>query len=96
MQNVDDFVHVFHFLKEPIRVSEIIEIDKSVITLGQFLKHSTIISSGGMAKPFLMDYTVWVNDEADNRRGRKLYPGDVVKVEGFGTYVIKQTEAGDE
>lgn len=74
---------------------EIIQIDQSVITLGQFLKHATIISSGGMAKPFLMDYTVWVNDEPDNRRGRKLHPGDVIKVEGFGTYLLESAQHED-
>lgn len=74
---------------------EIIEIDQSVITLGQFLKHATIISSGGMAKSFLMDYTVWVNEEPDNRRGRKLHPGDIIKVEGFGTYVIALSDNGE-
>lgn len=76
-------------------MSEIIQIDDSMITLGQFLKHANIISSGGMAKPFLLDTAIWVNGESENRRGKKLYPGDTVKIEGFGTYTIKSSHDGE-
>lgn len=58
------------------------------VTLGQFLKITDIISSGGQAKIFLADAVVHVNGEADNRRGRKLYPGDTVRVAGAGEYKI--------
>lgn len=59
------------------------------ITLGQLLKIADLISSGGQAKYFLADYAVWINDEQDQRRGRKLYPEDVVKIEEFGTFIMK-------
>ncbi|MGG4035749.1 S4 domain-containing protein YaaA [Paenibacillus cisolokensis] len=58
------------------------------ITLGQFLKLSECIDTGGQAKPFLQERSVAVNEEPDNRRGRKLYPGDRVDVEGFGAFEI--------
>ncbi len=74
---------------------EVIQIDDEMITLGQFLKHASIISSGGMAKPFLMDTAIWVNGEAENRRGKKLYPGDTVKVAEHGTYTIKSSTDGE-
>ncbi|MGF7534858.1 ribosome maturation protein RlbA [Bacillus mexicanus] len=65
-----------------------ISIDTEMITLGQFLKLADVIQSGGMAKWFLSEYEVLVNDEPDNRRGRKLYVGDVVEIEGFGSFQV--------
>ncbi len=65
-----------------------IVIDTEFITLGQALKLTDSISSGGMAKWFLHEYDVYVNGEVDQRRGRKLYHGDVVNIPGNGRYVI--------
>jgi len=56
---------------------------KEYITLGQFLKKQSFISSGGEAKQFLLDNIVLVNGEREERRGRKLYPGDVVNMDNF-------------
>lgn len=52
------------------------------ITLGQLLKVAGFIQTGGEAKTFLMETSIRVNGEHENRRGRKLYPGDMVAVEG--------------
>lgn len=65
-----------------------ISIDTEMITLGQFLKLADVIQSGGMAKWFLSEHEVLVNDEPDNRQGRKLYVGDVVEIEGFGSFQV--------
>ena len=65
-----------------------IGIKTEYITLGQFLKLSDCISTGGHAKFFLQENTVIINGEADNRRGRKLYAGDKVKVEGCGVFTV--------
>lgn len=54
--------------------------DEEFITLQSLLKITNTISTGGMAKIFLAEETVLVNEEPENRRGRKLYPGDVVQV----------------
>ena len=59
-----------------------IKITTEYITLQQLLKIKDIISSGGEAKFFLANNEVFVNDEPENRRGRKLYPNDVIKVSG--------------
>ena len=48
------------------------------ITLGQLLKTANIIGSGGEAKFYLSNNPLTVNNESENRRGRKLRPGDVV------------------
>lgn len=58
-----------------------LKITTEFITLGQLLKIENIISSGGEAKFYLQNNMCYVNGEPDNRRGRKLYPNDVVKVE---------------
>jgi S4 domain protein YaaA len=69
-----------------------IPIHTPYITLGQFLKLSDCISTGGQAKPFLTERRIEVNREADNRRGRKLYPGDTVNVEGIGQFRVIQSD----
>ncbi|SFH81793.1 S4 domain protein YaaA [Pisciglobus halotolerans] len=65
-------------------------IDKAFITLGQLLKHTDIISSGGMAKWYLAENAVRIDGELENRRGKKIYPGSVVEVPDEGTFIIKQ------
>ena len=54
--------------------------DEEYITLNVLLKITDIISTGGMAKIFLAENVVYVNGEEENRRGRKLYRGDVIEV----------------
>ncbi len=69
--------------------SEIVTIVTEYITLGQLLKLASIISYGGEAKSFLLTSNVYVNGEKENRRGRKLYSGDVVAI-NERTIVIKK------
>lgn len=59
---------------------EPILIDDEFITLAQLLKLTTVISSGGMAKPFLAQYDVYLNGELEDRRGKKCYPGDEITI----------------
>ena len=54
--------------------------DEQYITLQSLLKVGGVISTGGMAKIFLQENEVKVNEEHEDRRGRKLYPGDKVLV----------------
>jgi S4 domain protein YaaA len=58
-----------------------LKITTPYITLQQLLKIEDIISSGGEAKFYLAENPVLVNGELENRRGRKLYPKDVIKVD---------------
>ncbi|MDE7264252.1 MAG: S4 domain-containing protein YaaA [Anaeroplasmataceae bacterium] len=67
---------------------ESLKIHGEFITLQQFLKIENIISSGGEAKYFLQTNSVFVNQEIEARRGRKLYPNDIVKVHGK-EYILK-------
>lgn len=54
---------------------------EAFIKLGQALKKSGLVSSGIEAKIVILDGAVTVNGELEQRRGRKLYPGDVVSFE---------------
>ena len=49
-------------------------------TLGQALKASNLVGSGGEAKVLIQGGEVRVNGEVETRRGRKLQKGDVVEV----------------
>ncbi|MCJ7843497.1 S4 domain-containing protein YaaA [Lederbergia sp. NSJ-179] len=65
-----------------------VKIDTDTITLGQFLKLTDMISSGGMAKWFLSEHEVWINGEQDQRRGRKLTIHDKIEIKGIGIFTI--------
>ncbi|WP_041087414.1 S4 domain-containing protein YaaA [Jeotgalibacillus soli] len=73
-------------------MKEIITINTEYITLGQFLKLAEVIQSGGMAKWFLSEHEVFINNELDQRRGRKLRNGDEIQIPNMGTYVVKSNE----
>jgi ribosome-associated protein len=49
-------------------------------TLGQALKASSLVGTGGEAKVLIQAGEVSVNGEVETRRGRKLEEGDVVEV----------------
>lgn len=50
------------------------------ITLSQFLKEESIISSGGQAKWYLQENPVFLNGVKENRRGKKIRPDDQVEI----------------
>ncbi|WEG73335.1 S4 domain-containing protein YaaA [Vagococcus intermedius] len=67
------------------------------ITLGQFLKETMIISSGGMAKWYLRENAVFVDGELETRRGRKLYAGMMIEIPEEGTFFMeKMTDESSE
>lgn len=69
---------------------EIISINTEFIKLGQALKLAAIVTSGVEAKFIIGEGQVTVNGEVEVRRGRKLYPGDEVDVEGEGSFKISE------
>lgn len=64
------------------------------IKLDQFLKLARVVQSGGEAKHLIQSGAVLVNGAVETRRGRKLYPGDVVKV--AGEELVVQTDEDDK
>lgn len=65
-----------------------IVIKTEYIKLDTFLKLSNCVSTGGIAKALIQEGLVLVNGELEERRGRKLYPGDVVKVTDEGLFEV--------
>ena len=61
--------------------------NKEYITLNEFLKLTNFISTGGQAKYYLQENEVFVDDELETRRGRKLYPGTKVRI-GDSNFLI--------
>lgn len=69
-----------------------ITISTPYIKLDQFLKLADCVPTGGMAKALLQDQAVKVNGENEDRRGRKLYAGDRVEVEGNGAFQVASAQ----
>ena len=67
---------------------ETIKIKDEYIKLGQALKLAGLVGSGVEAKILIQDGLVTVNGEVEERRGRKLYQGDVFELEGNEVKVV--------
>ncbi len=61
---------------------EIVKISTEFIKLDQFLKWIDIVNSGSEAKFLIKEGLVKVNSEIEIKRGKKLYDGDIVEIEG--------------
>lgn len=68
---------------------EIIKLRDEFIKLGQALKAANLVEDGVEAKYVIQDGEVLVNGEADTRRGRKLYDGDVISYQGEEIKIVK-------
>lgn len=66
--------------------------EREFIKLDQFLKLAQIVQSGGEAKRLIQSEFVMVNNEVETRRGRKLYHGDWVDVDGEAMQVVMDDE----
>lgn len=67
---------------------EAVEISDEFIKLGQLLKLAGMVGSGVEAKIVIQNGEVKVNGEVDTRRGKKIYPQDVVEYNGQQVTVI--------
>jgi ribosome-associated protein len=61
-------------------LSQEVNITSDTIRLGQLLKLAGVVGSGSEVKDLLASEPVLVNGEPEDRRGRQLSPGDVVRV----------------
>ncbi|GAA0781218.1 S4 domain-containing protein YaaA [Hathewaya limosa] len=57
---------------------EEIKISSEFIKLDAFMKWASIVSTGVEAKMYILDGEVMVNGEVEDRRGKKLYKGDII------------------
>lgn len=64
-----------------------VPITTDFITLGQLVKYVGIVQNGGQVKAFLAENEVKINENVDQRRGKKLFPGDKIEINGEN-YVI--------
>ena len=67
-----------------------IRIKDEFIKLGQALKLAGVVEDGVEAKYAINDGLVLVNGEVENRRGRKIHPGDTISYDGKDIYVIRE------
>ncbi len=67
-----------------------ITINTVTIQLDQFLKWTGAVESGGQVKQMVTDGLVTVNGIKVNERHKKLQPGDIVAVEGFGCWKVSR------
>ena len=68
---------------------EEIRIRDEFIKLGQLLKLADLVQDGVEAKDVITDGLVKVNGEMEDRRGRKVYEGDVVSYDGKEIKVVR-------
>ena len=68
---------------------EEIKIRDEFIKLGQLLKLADMVQDGVEATYVITDGLVKVNGEVDDRRGRKVYEGDIVSYDGKEIKVIR-------
>lgn len=61
-----------------------IQIYSKFIKLDQLLKFAGVAESGSVAKAMILDEMVTVNGEVVTARGKKIFPGDRIEVEGLG------------
>lgn len=66
-----------------------LKLRKEYITLGQLLKAEGLVEDGVEAKEVIQNGEVSVNGEVDTRRGKKLYPEDVVSFNGTEIKVVR-------
>ncbi len=59
-----------------------IKIQTESIKLGQFLKFIGVVSMGAEVKDFLEKNAVKVNLEPEKQRGKKLFKGDLIEING--------------
>ena len=60
---------------------ECIKITTEYIKLDQLIKFSGMAENGAMAKDMILSEIVFVNGELCTMRGKKIRPGDTVKIE---------------
>ena len=67
-------------------MAEKVEISTEFIKLDSFLKFCGAAETGGQAKELVQGGKVLVNGEVCTMRGKKLRRGDMVAVDGGGSY----------
>lgn len=68
------------------KISEVlmkdVKISTEFIRLGQLVKLLDLVDTGGQVTVYLLSNEILVNGVDEKRRGKKLYPNDVVTLDG--------------
>ena len=64
-----------------------VKIKTLFIRLDQLLKYTGIAETGGHAKELILSGEAIVNGEICEQRGKKIFPGDEVSLEGVEIFV---------
>lgn len=67
---------------------EKISINTPQINLDQLLKWAGIVESGGQVKLMIDEGLIKLNNVLVTERRKKVHPGDVVIIEGLGTWQV--------
>lgn len=59
-----------------------VKISTEFIRLGQLVKLLNLVDTGGQVTVYLLSNEILVNGVDEKRRGKKLYPNDVVTLDG--------------
>lgn len=66
-----------------------VSISTEFIKLDQFLKYIGVAGTGGHSKEMIKNGEVKVNGEIALERGKKIRVGNIVEIDGEGTYIVK-------
>ncbi len=69
---------------------ETIHIKDDFIKMGQLLKLANMVESGAVAKEVIEEGLVKYNGQVETRRGKKIYPGDIVEFDGESVTVSNE------
>lgn len=67
-----------------------IKISSEFIKLDQFLKWAEISSTGGESKALIIDGKIKVNNVVEFARGKKLYDGYIIEVDGEQFKIVRE------
>ncbi len=70
------------------RDMDIVEIREESIALFKLLKLANMVASGGEAKYVVSEGLVRVNGAVETKKGKKIFPGDIVEFQGVRIQVV--------
>ena len=65
-----------------------IKIETEFIKLNQLLKWADLVDSGGHANILIKEGLIKLNGVVETRRGKKIYPGDVILIEDQEKFMV--------
>ena len=67
-----------------------VKLSRIPVELHKILKFENLAVSGGEAKHMIAEGRVTVNGKIETRKQKKIYPGDVIEIEGYRLEMEKE------